>query len=373
MEVKMGGNSSFGVSGHGGAKVGEGGAVLSSRPAGSTLNDGSQGVDGSPFTGLLGAGGLGLGFLTGSVDLGNGISIPGIGGILQAVRDDSNFNVLSSPNILTTDNQEAEIIVGQTVSVPKNILNANSDVIGQDFDRQEANLELRVTPQINDGDEITLQVEQIINEPIKSQFNDLSKRKAKTTIIAQNGQTVVIGGLIKDKESSVEKKVPILGDVPIIGSLFKNKATDVEKVNLMVFLTPTILRDAKDMSRISVQKNKQRREFNKANNVQENKGLYDYGFNETMNMAPVNDVQEVSHPQQVQPQKRFDYMQDEGANSSQAPVENTKTLRGRYSTDVEGGVYAGAPEEEFVPTSTEDNPESAEATNTNPFANVRPN
>lgn len=366
MEVKMTNGREFGTSFHGGTEAGDGGGVISSRPQGSTLNSG----EGGAFANLLGPGGLGLGFLTGNIDLGNGTTIPGVGAILEAVQTNENFNVLSSPNILTTDNTEAEIIVGQTVSNPTTSFDPTGTAING-IKREDANLELRVTPQINEGDEITMEVEQIIDEPIfnaASDFTELSKRRAKTTIVAQNGQTIVIGGLIKDRESSDVRKVPILGDVPILGSLFKKTSKSNEKINLMVFLTPTILRDAKDISRISVKKNNQRRNFNKANGVDENEGLYKYGFNESLNMAP-SQTQEVNYdkPVEVTPQKRFDYMTDTQDSSDVIETNSNSMIRDRYSQESDPGVIAN-PEREDA-----EDADATQADNGNPFATVRPN
>lgn len=147
---------------------------------------------------------------------------------------------------MTSDNKKAEIVVGNRVSVPTT---SGQDTAGnplRSFSTENVGLELHVTPQINDGDEVTLEIEQKIEDVEGSQEqiakfgSRTAQRKAKTTVIAQNGQTVVIGGLIKDKEVKGKQKVPLLGDIPIIGNLFKQTTSANEKINLMVFLTPTI-------------------------------------------------------------------------------------------------------------------------------------
>lgn len=382
MEVKVGAASVFGVSMHGGADVkGGGGVGISSSPSGSTLNETvAQKAGNGAFNKLLTGGGLGLGLMSGSVSLGS-LEIPGIGGLLEAVKDNNDYNVLSSPTILTSDNQEALISVGQTVT-NKETTRDSSGFVTETPKRENADLELKVTPQINDGDEVTLKVEQTIKEPIKGgDFVELSSRKAKTTIIAQNGQTVVIGGLIKDRITNNEKKIPILGDVPIVGSLFKRKQKDVDKVNLMLFLTPTILRDAKDMSRISVAQNKRRQKFNEKNGLDEQGALYDYGFNETLNLAPAVSREEANKPKAkpaatpVKPKKYFDFLNEEDASASDTsptPADQSQVVRDRYTRPIESGAVANQPRKDNneggTDTASTDTGDSA-----NPFANVRPN
>jgi len=385
MEAKIGTSNTFGVSMHGGSPVKGGGAAgIATSPAGSTMISDFEGDGAGAFKSLLSSGGLGLGLMSGSINF-NGLEIPGIGGILEAVRTDDNYNVLSSPTILTSDNQEALISVGQTVTNTETTTNAAGSII-ETPKRENADLELKVTPQINDGDEVTLQVEQTIKEVVPSggsKFKELSSRKAKTTIIAQNGQTVVIGGLIKDKEIDTSSKVPVLGEVPIIGALFKRKEKKVDKVNLLIFLTPSILRDAKDMSRISIAKNKQRQKFNEVNNLDEQDALYDYGFNETLNLAPVNTQEQTAKPKTqkapipAQPKKYFDFMQDDAkaqaSDISETQSDTPQVVRDRYARPIESGAVANQnqnnPSDDGVDTASTDTGQDT----ANPFANVRPN
>ncbi|MEZ4819945.1 MAG: hypothetical protein R3A45_08630, partial [Bdellovibrionota bacterium] len=141
------------------------------------------------------------------------------------------------------------------------------------------------------------------------------------------------------------------------------------------FLTPTILRDSKDMSRISVKKNNQRRKFNKENNVKESQGLYDYGFNETLNMAPIQ-TEEVKHEQPARevPKRHFDYMNDSDDDAVEASSSSSDSLRGRYASPADSsGVFANAREQDEDVENIEVKTAPASADNTNPFANVRPN
>lgn len=362
MEVNMNKELNVGVTGHGGAANSQGIAFGGS--GGGTLNPNLKDI--------AGAGGLVLGGFGKAMTLG-GLSIPAQGFLFKAMQKNDSVNVLSAPNILTSDNKKAEIIVGKRVSVPTT---SGQDSAGnplRSFSTENVGLELHVTPQINDGDEVTLEIEQKIEDVIGSQ-EDLAKfglrtdqRKAKTTVVAQNGQTVVIGGLIKDKEVKGKQKVPLLGDIPILGNLFKQTSVSNEKVNLMVFLTPTILRDPKDMTRVSVQKNDQRRRFNKKNSVGENKGLYNYGFDENMNMAPpVTDVAEPVRENRA-PKKRFNYEQQElknaQNNSDDASQERTE-VRQRSDYTADATTKTGA-----KPVRSR---ESADSASANPFADIKP-
>lgn len=365
MEVGMNKDMNVGVTGHGGAGNSQG-----------TLFGGSQFGGGSlDPTKLAGAQGLLLGGLASkALNLG-GLKIPSQGFLLKAVQNNTNVNVLSAPNILTSDNQKAEITVGNKISVPtQTTLNTAGNPI-TNFQTQEIGLKLYVTPQINDGDEVTLDIEQQIEDLLTKDQDKVaqsgiqtSQRKAKTTVVAQNGQTIVIGGLIQDKETRTKSKVPVLGDIPILGNLFKQTTMENSKVNLMVFITPTILRDPKDMTRVSVQKNDQRRKFNKVNNMSENKGLYNYGFDETLNMAPAS-TQVVEPTEKPKARKRFNYEQQELTSNSAAQEDEEE----KEDSDVR---KRGAEEETQTSRRPVRNRQSADSkgsnTSSNPFAEIQP-
>lgn len=362
MEVNMTKSLEVGVSGHGAASNGN------------LLGFGSSGGGtlAPDLKDLAGAGGLVLGGLGKALSFG-GMSIPAQGLLFKAAQTNKSLNVLSAPTILTTDNKKADIVVGSRVSVPtQSTLNTAGNPI-TNFQTEQVGLELHVTPQINDGDEVTLEIEQKI-EDIANNLTQkdiaqyglrTDQRKANTTVVAQNGQTIVIGGLIKDKETKTKSKVPLLGDIPLVGNLFKQTTTGTEKINLMVFLTPTILRDPKDMTRVSVQKNNQRRKFNKVNNVGENKGLYEYGYDDAMNMAPPASTQVVEPSQQPRTKKRFNYEQEElkSANQDDGSTDDRQDVV-RKRVDDSGNVK------------TSNKPirsrQSAEKSSANPFAAVKP-
>lgn len=174
--------------------------------------------------------------------------------ILRALAADTNTNVLSTPSLLTLDNQEAEIVVGQNVPfvtgqyTTPGTATANIASPFQTIQRQDIGLKLKVKPQINEGNAVKLEIEQEISGivPTAAAFADVvtSKRTIKTTVIVEDGNMIVLGGLIDEDLQQISQKVPGLGDLPIIGGLFRSQSSKKVKRNLMVFLRPLIVRDA---------------------------------------------------------------------------------------------------------------------------------
>lgn len=184
-------------------------------------------------------------------------SLPPLGAILRAIRTNDNVNVLSTPHLLTSDNEEAEIIVGDNVPFLTGQTATSGGNVISSIDRRDVGITLRVTPTINDSNQVRLQIYQEISSvsaqapsglDVNQQGLITRKRSAKTNVFAANGQTVAIGGLISEEDSNSESKVPILGDIPIIGWLFKSKKTTRRRTNLVIFLTPHILRNAGEAS-----------------------------------------------------------------------------------------------------------------------------
>ncbi|WP_373958892.1 type II secretion system secretin GspD [Vibrio gigantis] len=167
--------------------------------------------------------------------------------LISAVATDSNSNILSSPSITVMDNGEASFIVGEEVPVlTGSTAGSSNDNPFQTVDRKEVGIKLKVVPQINEGDSVQLQIEQEVsnvlgaNGAVDVRF---AKRQLNTSVIVQDGQMLVLGGLIDERALESESKVPFLGDIPVLGHLFKSTSTQVEKKNLMVFIKPTIIRD----------------------------------------------------------------------------------------------------------------------------------
>lgn len=221
-----------------------------------------DGRDANHAVGLINfsAGGSILGLLDTPPSVSDGVSI-GIGdltgankvaALIRALAADTATNILSTPTLLTLDNQEAEIVVGQNVPF---ITGSYSSTGGgstptnpfQTVQRQDVGLTLRIKPQINEGNAIKLEVEQESSTVSAStQGVDLitNKRSIKTTVMVEDGEMIVLGGLIQDELREVEQRVPGLGDIPILGWLFRYSKTTKVKTNLMVFLHPTIIKDA---------------------------------------------------------------------------------------------------------------------------------
>ncbi len=192
------------------------------------------------------------------------ISIPGYSALFNLNEFRGIVNILSTPQILTSDNEEAEIIVGENVpfitkreSDPSRTVSVFSNV-----ERHDVGITLRITPQITEGDYIKLDIYQEISS-LKQESNPeilisvgptTTKRSTKTSIVIKDNQNVVISGLMQEREEETITKVPLLGDIPLLGWLFKDKGKSHEKINLLVFLTPHIVRNAEHLREITEKK-----------------------------------------------------------------------------------------------------------------------
>lgn len=211
---------------------------------GTNLVDIAQGVINQELVGLT----PGLAFGVGKL----GSDTLNFAAVLQALAGDGDTNILSTPSLLTLDNEEAEIIVGQNVPFVTGSFTSTGAAAGsvdpfQTIQREDVGITLRIKPQINEGNAMVMAVEQEVSSISSSgQASDIitDKRSIKTNILAEDGQVIVLGGLIEDRVRESEQKVPFLGDLPLLGYLFRAKQTNKDKVNLMVFIHPTILRDA---------------------------------------------------------------------------------------------------------------------------------
>nr|WP_212755178.1 type II secretion system secretin GspD [Vibrio sp. A8-1] len=167
--------------------------------------------------------------------------------LISAVSSTSSTNILSSPSITVMDNGEASFIVGEEVPVlTGSTAGSNNDNPFQTVERKEVGIKLKVVPQINEGDSVQLSIEQEVSNVLGAQGAvdvRFAKRQLNTTVMVQDGQMLVLGGLIDERTAESESKVPILGDIPLLGYLFRSTNTTVEKKNLMVFIKPTIIRD----------------------------------------------------------------------------------------------------------------------------------
>ena len=196
--------------------------------------------------------------------LGDGVTLPSFGVLLQMIQTDSAANVLSTPHILTMDNEEAEIIVGSNVPFITGQARDSQNRPVLSIQRQDVALTMKIKPQINESDYVRLQIQQEITELVSVSETlgpTTTKRAAKSTVVVKDNQTIVIGGLLRDVQKSDAEKVPFLGDIPILGRLFRRDKEGKEKTNLLIFLTPHIIKDEEDFKRIFKRKMDERNEF----------------------------------------------------------------------------------------------------------------
>ena len=186
---------------------------------------------------------------------------PVIQGFIQAAASDSDTNIIASPTLLTADNEEAQIIIGQNIPVPTSRLQqstgqADEFVTSQNIERQDVGVTLRVTPQISEGDSVRLEIFQEISNVIAFDPElgpTTTNREVENTVFVKDGEAVMIGGILQDTQTLTVNKVPFLGDIPFLGWAFKTEVEDVAKINLMVVLTPRIVRDPEDLQRLTIE------------------------------------------------------------------------------------------------------------------------
>jgi general secretion pathway protein D len=169
--------------------------------------------------------------------------------IINAIKRDGDSNLISTPSILTLNNREAEFLVGQNVPVTTGeVLSSNNNNPFRTIERQDVGVKLRVKPQINADGSITLVLRQEVSsvDPFSASFGELvfNKREIETSVLVDNGEIVVLGGLLDQNEQVTNEKVPILGDIPFIGALFSSEQTQKDNTNLMIFIRPMIVGSA---------------------------------------------------------------------------------------------------------------------------------
>jgi general secretion pathway protein D len=182
------------------------------------------------------------------------------GAILNAVRSDNQSNILSTPSIMTLDNVEGHILVGQEIPITTGqALSPNFDNTFRTVQRQNVGITLQVRPQINAGGTIKLDLRVEVSSiagPVAAGSQDLilNKREIENTITIDEGDIVGVGGLLDDNDRRTLDRVPLLGDIPIVGNLFRSRGRARARTNLMVFIRPTILRTAEDAQEMSARR-----------------------------------------------------------------------------------------------------------------------
>lgn len=207
--------------------------------------------------------GFSLGFVNKYVRTLTGAAMPNLSVILTALREDSNSNVISTPSMLTLDNEEAEIVVGQEVPFVTGGYASTSGTtpgVGVNpfttIERKEVGLTLKITPQINAGGAVRLEIAQEMSRISPTTVEGAAdlitdKRTINTTVLVDDGQIIILGGLIRNDDKDVYERVPFFGDIPVIGAAFRKKSKQKEKINMMVFLRPNIIRKPSDLNQLT--------------------------------------------------------------------------------------------------------------------------
>jgi len=275
LEVQLSKDLSIGTSSHGGIPYNDGDLAIAGvqTPSLKSLNIASLATATGLIGGLVGAP------LANSQSL-LGTSIPSYAVLFQALASQDNSNILSAPAVIAIDNEKAEFSVGNNIPYKAGLsfggfglptggaagqnVNQLAGSIGQNIQREKLNLTLNVTPHISSNDAVRLEIEQEIKD-IGGKDPELgptwTERKLKTQVVVHDQQTVVIGGLIQEKDIYNVTKVPLLGDIPILGYLFKYSTKSKRKTNLLILLTPYIIKDQLDLQSIRERKTREREEF----------------------------------------------------------------------------------------------------------------
>lgn len=217
-------------------------------PYGGT-NFGGIGPAESGPAGLATLSGLAAGVVKGILTF-NGTQYMNVGALVRALQTEEGVNVLSTPHLLTTDNEKAEIVVGENIPFITGQSQTSGGNVLITVDRKDIGITLRITPRVSEGEFVKLAIYQEISALTnQAGFNQntvgpvITKRYASTTVVAKDGETIVIGGLIQDNVDTTRSQVPFLGDIPILGRLFQYYNKQDDKTNLLIFITPTIVKD----------------------------------------------------------------------------------------------------------------------------------
>jgi general secretion pathway protein D len=182
------------------------------------------------------------------------------GAILNAVRSDNTSNLLSIPSTFTLDNQEARFLVGQEIPITTGeALSPNFDNAFRTVQRQNVGITLQVRPQINAGGAIKMDLRVEVSSiagPAAARSQDfiLNKRESENTLVVEDGEIAVIGGLLDENERRTIEKIPLLGDLPVIGNLFRSRGRERNKTNLMIFIRPTIVRSPAEQRAVAARR-----------------------------------------------------------------------------------------------------------------------
>lgn len=276
LEVEMSDDDSVGTSFAGAAAIDSQTAMFGSTALGGLNSMGIlPAIAAGATTGSGLPGGFSVGALTNVVKIKipgveDAVKIPAFSALFNALVARNNVNVLSTPNLLTTDNEEAEINVGQNIPIPTGQTVGTGGTTTMTIQRETVGIKLKVTPQVSEGNTVRLIISTEISgvAPTAVAGIDVNTlgitttvKSAQTTVVVDNHQTVVIGGLIENRDSESTYQVPFLGDIPVLGWLFKQRTRKSSKTNLVILLTPHIVRGADDLDEITDRYNRRRIKF----------------------------------------------------------------------------------------------------------------
>jgi general secretion pathway protein D len=272
VELTAGSERDLGVSFHSVALTG-GAALFGGSNAGPTALALRSDIKGTGQQALLQgvAQGLAFGALGAPFEALPGLSIPSFGAFLTALTTSNHARVLATPSLVTMENETAVFVDGQNLPFPTTqaVIPAGQapSLLGPSvsIDHRDVGLTLRVTPQVSEGGMVRLHLQQDAQDVTDPNYNQsgpaTTQRKIETVVSVEDGQPMVLGGLVTEHEHQDETKVPVLGDVPLLGILFRYSKKSIERTNLLVFLIPHIIRDRTDLKRIYEQKQAEQREF----------------------------------------------------------------------------------------------------------------
>src|SRR5262245_35857391 len=242
----------------------------------------------NPAAAAAASNGLTLAVLGKSITLPNGTTVQSLGALARAVTSNQLGNILSTPNLLTLDNYQAKIVVGQNVPFVTGSFTTTATVAApttgavnpfQTIERKDVGLTLRIKPQISEGSTVRLEINQELSDIARSVLTGASdlitnKRSIETKVVVDDGSTVVLGGLIQNTLNETTQGVPFLSEIPILGALFRFKSTEKKRTNLMIFLRPIIIRAPEDAYRVTVERYAYLRGYTRGEGP-EREGIYD--------------------------------------------------------------------------------------------------
>jgi general secretion pathway protein D len=242
----------------------------------------------NPAAAAAAANGLTVAVLGKSITLPNGTTVQSLGALARAVTSNQLGNILSTPNLLTLDNYQAKIVVGQNVPFITGSFTTTATVATpaagavnpfQTIERKDVGLTLRIKPQISEGSTVRLEIYQEVSDIAPSVLTGASdlitnKRSIETKVVVDDGATIVLGGLIQNTLNETQQGIPYLSEIPFLGALFRFKSMEKKRTNLMIFLRPVIIRSPEDAYRVTIDRYEYLRNYTRGEGP-ERENIYD--------------------------------------------------------------------------------------------------